>query len=521
MQPKVSCICPTRGRFETLRQAVSFFLLQDYPNKELIIYNNHPHPIIPHPKLIKEGVKVINGGDYAGRSMENVYADALKHMSSDTELVAVWDDDDMYLPWHLSSNIKKLLATDKQAIRSSYGYWQDIHNSMKDDYIIVRNTLEASMIARKGFIFFPEDNINPSSPEWTHPHTAWVVKVTNEAGYVYNMEEITANFRWGYGKTYHHLQSVGPHKNAHELGEGQLLRPAAVRHLFYDLAEKAYLTVTDRQIAPFTKETKSKFLERLVSYDLEKFEHIDKYSAWLYWNDSNIPGFVKLCHNSIRENTYANVIVVDDNYLTRYQLPDYFWKLAPVQKSDYIRIFLLNSFGGWWFDSDTYVVGDLDEHYFRHLINHENVFPWEYNVPGNMTTPLFSSKPYGVIIKYAFQYINDYLKTNPEVGWAGIGVNGILKSVSHFKDRGEGYFFGLPNIAKFGYNNNLINQWDFKPITSSTLQMIIFHWSQIGAEVSHKIGVTNQDDLTLVEEKIISNYPNFKDLFSKKFLSYN
>jgi glycosyltransferase involved in cell wall biosynthesis len=40
MQPKISCICPTRGRFETLRESISFFLLQDYPNKELIIFKS-------------------------------------------------------------------------------------------------------------------------------------------------------------------------------------------------------------------------------------------------------------------------------------------------------------------------------------------------------------------------------------------------------------------------------------------------------------------------------------------------
>lgn len=513
MQPKVSCICPTRGRFETLRQAVSFFLLQDYPNKELIIFNNHPHPINPHPKLIKQGVKVINGGDYSGKSMENVYADALKHVSEDSELISIWDDDDMYFPWHLSSNIEKLLSSNKQAIRSSYGYWQDINNSMKDDYIVIRNTLEASMISRKEFIFFPEDNLDSKSPGWTHPHTAWVVKVTSSNGYLYNDEEITANYRWGYGKTYHHLQSAGPHKNSQELGEKQLLRPCAVRHLFYDLLEKTYLTIQNKKIVPFTKELKSKFFDRLVSYDLEKFEHIDKYNVWLYWNSLDIPGFIKLCHNSIINNTYASVKLLNDDVLKTYHLPEYFWELQPVQKSDYIRIFLLNSFGGWWFDSDTYVVGDLDEYYFRHLINHENVFPWEYDVPGNMTTPIFSSKPYGVIIKYAFQYINDYLKSKPQVGWAGIGVNGILKSVSHFKDRGEGYYFGLPNIAKFGYNNHQISNWDFKNIKSSELQMIIFHWSQIGAEVSHKIGLSSQDDLELVKEKITAVYPNLKDLF--------
>ena len=31
---KVTCMCPTRGRYELLRKSISYFLLQDYENKE-------------------------------------------------------------------------------------------------------------------------------------------------------------------------------------------------------------------------------------------------------------------------------------------------------------------------------------------------------------------------------------------------------------------------------------------------------------------------------------------------------
>ena len=507
MLPKISCICPTRDRFETLRESISFFLLQDYPNKELIIFNNHPDPINPHPKLIKHGIKVVNAGDYSGISMETVYAHTLKHISDDSEYIAVWDDDDMYFPWHLSSNLDKLLKSGKQAIRSTYGYWQDVNHSMKDDFTIVSNTLEASMIAKRSCIFFNEHN-NRHAPEYTHPHTSWVSKTTREDGYEHN-SEITANFRWGYGKTYHHLQSVGPHHNNGESGNGELLRPKGVKHLFHNLIEKTHLTTDKTEgIVSFTNETKSDFFRKIVSYDVDKFEHVDKFKVWVYW-DKECPVFIKECHRSIIENTFAEVVILDDESIKQYDLPHYVKGLHPVQKSDYLRIHLLYNYGGWWFDSDTFVIGDLDEYYFRHLLNHENVFPWEYDVPGNMTTPIFSSKPFALIIRQALNNIDSYLKTNPQVGWSGIGVNGILKAVETYKHRGEGYFYGLPNIATYGYNNGSITQWDFSSLNTDKLHMIIFHWSQVGAELSSKIGLS--EDGTV--DTITKNYPNLSPIF--------
>ena len=45
-KPLVSCLTATAGRFSVLREAVACFLAQDYPEKELVILNNHPTPLV-------------------------------------------------------------------------------------------------------------------------------------------------------------------------------------------------------------------------------------------------------------------------------------------------------------------------------------------------------------------------------------------------------------------------------------------------------------------------------------------
>ena len=113
--PAVTCLCPTYGRFERLRDAVACWLLQDYEPRELIILNDAQEPIRMTP------------GAPAGEERAGVFGrlrvwnareryETLGHKrqalleAARTRLVAHWDDDDLYLPWHLSMLVDALRA---------------------------------------------------------------------------------------------------------------------------------------------------------------------------------------------------------------------------------------------------------------------------------------------------------------------------------------------------------------------------------------------------------------------------
>lgn len=497
-QPKISCICPTRGRFNILRESISFFLLQDYENKELIIFNNHPIDIKIHPKLLKHNIKVINAGDYSGKSMQIIYSDALKYISEDSEYVAIWDDDDMYLPWHLSDNINKLLNSDKKFIRPKFGYWHDITHST--EYSVISNTLEAGMIVRKDIIFFDE-SVGNDSTGYTHPHIYWESKASKENNFIYNYD-ITAIFRWKYGQNDYHLQCSGPHNNI-DSGENCILKPIGVKHRFFDFLEKVSLITIDNKVMKINNASKSMLFKKILDCNIDKFEHIDKYKVWLYWHDENIPIFLKLCHDSIRYNTFAEVEVLNDNSILKFNLPNFINNYKATQRADYLRVYLLNTYGGWWFDSDTYVVGDLDEYYFRYITNNETVFPWESNVYGNVIMALLSSKPNSFIMRNTLDNLNIYLKDAPNVGWSGIGMNGVIKTINKYKDRGDWIMLGLNDVGTLGYNNSNINKWNFDRIVPTKLQMLVFHWSEVGLKLN-----INSNDIV----EIVDNYPNLQKL---------
>ena len=102
--PPITCLCPTCGRFERLRDAVACFLLQDYPGrKSLIILNDAPVRIVPGGTA--HCVRVI---DHPERFPTLGHKRQALLATADTPLVAHWDDDDLYLPWHLTMCVSAL-----------------------------------------------------------------------------------------------------------------------------------------------------------------------------------------------------------------------------------------------------------------------------------------------------------------------------------------------------------------------------------------------------------------------------
>jgi glycosyltransferase involved in cell wall biosynthesis len=141
--PRVSCLCPTFGRSAVLGEAIDCFLRQDYPNKELLICNDSPIPItriVDYADRLKDyGTNVTTcdedisdafrdrlwyrqnpetGWDFSRQSGTDIliynYKTRFETLGAKrNELLALangdwcaqWDDDDIFMPWHLSANL--------------------------------------------------------------------------------------------------------------------------------------------------------------------------------------------------------------------------------------------------------------------------------------------------------------------------------------------------------------------------------------------------------------------------------
>lgn len=97
--PFVSCLCPTYGRPTLLANALACYLAQDYPadRRELLILDDAGQYL----PTIAQGWEIISIARRF-RSLPEKF-NALAGLARG-ELLVVWEDDDIYLPWHISAH---------------------------------------------------------------------------------------------------------------------------------------------------------------------------------------------------------------------------------------------------------------------------------------------------------------------------------------------------------------------------------------------------------------------------------
>ena len=94
---KIDCLMGTYGRYSLVREALTCFLEQSATSQaSLLIYNQHPVPLsFDHPR-----VRVVNETPPEG-SLRFIRHRMLQLSDPSAEFIHWWDDDDLYLPWHL------------------------------------------------------------------------------------------------------------------------------------------------------------------------------------------------------------------------------------------------------------------------------------------------------------------------------------------------------------------------------------------------------------------------------------
>jgi len=120
-EPLISCVMPTYGRPDFVDESVAMFLSQDYLHKELIVLNDCPGQEFvgdfPGVRLINREQRFATLGEKRNACIE----------AANGSLIAVWDDDDIYLPWRLSFSLREMQKHDTRFYRAAefWAYWGD------------------------------------------------------------------------------------------------------------------------------------------------------------------------------------------------------------------------------------------------------------------------------------------------------------------------------------------------------------------------------------------------------------
>lgn len=133
MSLTVTCLLATHGRYQRLRDSLACFLSQTYPHRRLLILNQHPVPVV----CDIPGVTVLNEDHPTLRDVR------FRQIAvSDSDLLAQWDDDDLYLPDHLATAVEMI---------GDFDAWKPEQSWFRagDEHHLVSNVMEAAWVYRR------------------------------------------------------------------------------------------------------------------------------------------------------------------------------------------------------------------------------------------------------------------------------------------------------------------------------------------------------------------------------------
>ncbi|MGL5097100.1 MAG: glycosyltransferase family 2 protein, partial [Planctomycetia bacterium] len=125
--PLVSCVMPTYGRPDYVAESIAMFLAQDYPAKELIILNDCAGQTLlgdfPDVRIFNCESRWPTLGEKRNAAIERAQG----------KYIAVWDDDDVYMPWRLSYSMRRIdeLNAPLYCPAEYWAYWggEDLHDN--------------------------------------------------------------------------------------------------------------------------------------------------------------------------------------------------------------------------------------------------------------------------------------------------------------------------------------------------------------------------------------------------------
>jgi hypothetical protein len=171
----------TYGRYDLVCESLACFLQQTaLDNATLLIYNQHPRPMaFDHPR-----VRVVNETP-APSPLRFIRQRMVELSDASCELIHFWDDDDLYLPWHLEDALAQFGDAVAWKPASS---WFSRHNT---EFERLSNTFEGSWTLRRDFVvgvpidLHPDYTDHPAYPEASAAGRLRMTEFGGRTSYIY------------------------------------------------------------------------------------------------------------------------------------------------------------------------------------------------------------------------------------------------------------------------------------------------------------------------------------------------
>lgn len=200
----------------------------------------------------------------------------------------------------------------------------------------------------------------------------------------------------------------------------------------------------------------------LVDSDIQYDNLVDsrQKNIFMFWEGSDY-SLISLLRKIIfsYQNKYKiHFINYKNLHLYVPTLPPRFYNYHIAHQADYVRVVVLQKFGGIWLDSDTILLDNIDS-LFSLLETNDGFFIRENKV--NISNGIFGTKPNTELMNLWLNKINDILKSPKTLIWTEIGTR-ILSNIPETFYRNYKIFNGLDNMYPVSWDKS-VDEFCLKP----------------------------------------------------------
>jgi glycosyltransferase involved in cell wall biosynthesis len=241
----------TYGRYSMSSEALSCFLDQDYEDKELIILNQHKVPLVfDHPQ-----VKIYNIDDKEVPNLQTIRRKCLEYATGD--YVIFWDDDDLMMPYHLSTAAKYIK---NNIIWKPFEVFMSNYNT---DYHVVSSNMEATHLIKKDFALSIPTNSHNCDDHSLFAEISDKLKVEvlphSEISYVYRWANNSYHLSGAYGSKTMEERILLSRETCVDTGD---MKPM----VHYNMYEKRWKQMLEKIPNKFNVDEFEKFKFKIESY---------------------------------------------------------------------------------------------------------------------------------------------------------------------------------------------------------------------------------------------------------------
>ncbi|MBQ3641758.1 hypothetical protein II906_07545 [bacterium] len=133
---------------------------------------------------------------------------------------------------------------------------------------------------------------------------------------------------------------------------------------------------------------------------------------WTMWLQEEIPDICKMCINTIKKYYPQTIVITEKNFSEYVDVPEYIMQkykegeIRPCHFSDYIRMNLLDKYGGTWIDATCYLTQPIP----NYILNSD--FFILKNLQSQISNYFIHSVPNNYLTKCIKIFLEEYWKEN-------------------------------------------------------------------------------------------------------------